>query len=406
VPRYAIPFNASIHATVGADGLALSGVVPFRETIPGRAGSALEPSGASMGSIPKLLVSILALAIPWCAQARDSRESLTVGERVFRQSCAVCHGARGRPDADNPVAMALDPPPADLSDPLFNSREPALDWELVVKHGGHALGLSDQMPAQAGNLTDEEIKAVVAYVKTLAETSDYPPGELNLLLPARTKKAYPEDEIVWHSRWEDRDGADIWRNVLEYEKRIGRRGQGILELVQEDNGFESELEEIEVGYKHALAWNLDQRYLLSGALVAAFPTDDDASVEIIPYLAYATELSPASTLQASGRLILPIDDVDQGTFELAAAMHWVWSDWPRRPVPAIEATAAVPFNPAPGEDDVAFTVLPQVRFGLTRGGHVALNLGVEIPLSNQDYDYRAHLTLLWDFADGSFFQGW
>jgi hypothetical protein len=55
---------------------------------------------------------------------------------------------------------------------------------------------------------------------------------------------------------------------------------------------------------------------------------------------------------------------------------------------------------------VQFTVVPQVRIGLTRGGHVALNLGAELPLSDQDYDWRAHLTLLWDFADGSFFKGW
>jgi hypothetical protein len=33
-------------------------------------------------------------------------------------------------------------------------------------------------------------------------------------------------------------------------------------------------------------------------------------------------------------------------------------------------------------------------------------LGAEFPLSDQDYDWRAHLVLLWDFADGSFFKGW
>jgi hypothetical protein len=51
-------------------------------------------------------------------------------------------------------------------------------------------------------------------------------------------------------------------------------------------------------------------------------------------------------------------------------------------------------------------VLPQIRIGLTRGGHVALNLGVEFPLSDQFYDRRYHLNLLWDYADGSFFKGW
>jgi hypothetical protein len=175
--------------------------------------------------------------------------------------------------------------------------------------------------------------------------------------------------------------------------------------VHEDSGEESEIEEIEVGYKHALAWSLEKSFLLSGALLVAIPTDDEESEEVIPYLAYAQVLSPRATLQASGRAILPVNDVDQGAVELAGIVHYVWSDWPRRVFPALEATATVPFESG-AEDAVQFTAVPQVRIGLTRGGHVALNLGVELPLSDQDYDYRAYLTLLWDFADGSLFQGW
>jgi hypothetical protein len=197
----------------------------------------------------------------------------------------------------------------------------------------------------------------------------------------------------------------VWRNVLELEKRIGHRGQISVELVHEDSGADSELEEIEVGYKHALAWSLERSFLLSGALLVAIPTDDEESEEIIPYLAYAQVLSPRATLQASGRAILPVDDVDQGAVELAGIVHYVWSDWPRRVFPALEATATVPFESGAG-DAVQFTLVPQLRIGLTRGGHVALNLGVELPVSDQDYDYRAYLTLLWDFADGSFFRGW
>ena len=66
--------------------------------------------------------------------------------------------------------------------------------------------------------------------------------------------------------------------------------------------------------------------------------------------------------------------------------------------------AETPFDS--DEGDLEWTALPQVRIGLTRGGHVALNLGVELPLSDQDWDERYHLTLLWDFADGGFFKGW
>jgi mono/diheme cytochrome c family protein len=148
---------------------------------------------------------------------------LEAGRQTFESVCAACHGTTGRPDPDNPVVQALDPEPADLSDPLFNSREPASDWHVVVTHGGPALGLSAAMPAQGEVLSEKQIEDVVAYAKTLADTSGYPPGELNFFLPIRTKKAYPEDEIVWKSRYSDQPGRDVWRNVLEIEKRFGKR---------------------------------------------------------------------------------------------------------------------------------------------------------------------------------------
>ena len=345
---------------------------------------------------------IAGLAMALAGTAAGETPDHAVGQRLFETTCASCHGARGKPDASSPVVQALETEPADLSDPLFNSREPALDWELVVKHGGRALGLSEQMPAWGSAFTDAEIAALVAYVKTLAPGSErYPPGELNLMLPIRTQKAFPEDEVVWKSRLEDRDGEDVWRNVLEVEKRFGRRGQGILELIEE----EGELTEVEVGWKHALTWSLERGYLLSGGAKLAMPTEGDASEELIPFLAWAQELSPKSTFQASARAVLPVDDVDAGALELAGIVHYTWSDLPQRVFPALEATATAPFESGDG-DRVQFTVVPQVRIGLTRGGHVALSLGAEIPLSDQDYDWRAHLTLLWDFADGGFFKGW
>lgn len=350
-----------------------------------------------------VILRLVALALAVMAAPAAATPDLALGERLFAQACASCHGAAGRPDPASPVVQALGIEPADLSDPLFNSREPAIDWELVVKGGGHALGLSEKMPAWGDSFTDAEIAALVAYVKTLAPGSDrYPPGELNLMLPIRTQKAFPEDEIVWKSRYESRDDEDVWRNVLEFEKRVGRRGQAILEVVEE----EGDVTEVEAGWKHALTWSLERGYLLSGGAKVAIPTQGDGDEELIPFLAWAQELSPKATFQASTRAILPFDDVDAGALELAGIVHYTWTDRPQAVFPALEATATVPLDRAAGEDRLQFTVVPQVRIGLTRGGHVALNLGAEIPLSDQDYDWRAHLTLLWDFADGSFFKGW
>ena len=86
-------------------------------------------------------------------------ESLTIGERVYTEACASCHGPQGR--GDGPAAAGLDPPPANLivHVPLHPDR---VLFEFI--HDGIAgtamLGLADRY-------TDEEIWHVINYIKTL-----------------------------------------------------------------------------------------------------------------------------------------------------------------------------------------------------------------------------------------------
>jgi mono/diheme cytochrome c family protein len=350
-----------------------------------------------------LVAAVLAVVLALPAESAD----LEAGKKIFEEVCAACHGTSGRPDPNNPTVQALDPQPADLSDPLFNSREPEADWNIVVTHGGPALGLSAVMPAQGAALKDDEIRNVVAYAKTLAPGSElYPPGELNFFLPVRTKKAFPEDEIVLKGRITDaEEGDNPWRTVLEVEKRFGKRSMGVLEVVYQDDGEDAEVTMVEAGAKTVVHWNKEKGSILSAAVVYGAATQSGESDEVIPYLAYGQRLSEKSTLQSSARVIVPVDDADQGEVELAGIVHYEWTANRRAMFPALEVTAAVPFDAEDG-DSVKWTVLPQVRVGLTRGGHVALNAGVEFPLSDQSYETRYHLVLLWDFADGSFFKGW
>jgi len=324
------------------------------------------------------------------------------GQQVYDTYCTSCHGAGGQLDASSPVVQALGVIPADFSDPLFNSREPAADWKMVIKHGGHAMGLSEQMPAQGEVLSDEQIADVTAYLKSIVDTSAFPPGEMNLMLAIRTKKAFPEDEVVYVGRYTDYEGDSAYKQVLEFEKRVGKAGQVIVELVHEREGSVSELAEAEVGYKHALSFS--QSHILSAAAVVAIPVEADGDGEFQAYLAYGKVLSPSWTFQSSLRLKFPFEGASDGEAELAGIVHYVYSPWPRRVFPALEVVASNPFRSSNG--DLEWTVMPQVRIGLTRGGHVALNLGVELPLSDQSWDRRYYVTLLWDFADGSFFQGW
>ncbi len=350
-----------------------------------------------------LVCVAMAAAFSTPLQAAD----LEAGRKTFEEVCAACHGPAGRPDPNDPVVKALDPQPADLSDPLFNSREPADDWQIVVTHGGPALGLSAVMPAQSGALKADEIANVVAYAKTLAPGSaEYPPGEMNFFLPVRTKKAFPEDEIVLKGRLTDvEEGDNPWRTVLEIEKRFGKRSMGVLEVVYEDDGEDAEVTMVEAGAKTVVHWNKEKGSILSAALVYGAATQSGESDEVIPYLAYGKRLSERSTLQSSARVIVPVDDADEGEVELASVVHYEWTVNRQAMFPALEVTATVPFDAGDG-DSVQWTAVPQVRVGLTRGGHVALNAGIEFPLSDQSYETRYHLVLLWDFADGSFFKGW
>ncbi len=144
--------------------------------------------------------------------------------------------------------------------------------------------------------------------------------------------------------------------------------------------------------------------MLSAAAVVAIPIEADGDGELQTYLAYGKVLSPSWIFQSSLRLKFPFEGASDGEAELAGIVHYVHSPWPRRVFPALEIVATNPFRSSNG--DLEWTAMPQVRIGLTRGGHVALNLGVEFPLSDQSWDQRYYMTLLWDFADGSFFQGW
>lgn len=348
----------------------------------------------------RCLLALTVLALPAMSAAASDVDA---GRIVFSMSCATCHGPEGSPDPDSPVVKGLGVVPADLSDPLFNSREPAADWEMVVMHGGDSMGLAAQMPPHRDALSDEQVANVIAYVKSIVDTSAYPPGEMNLFLPTRTKKAFPEDEVVYKGRFTDVAGENSYKNVLEIEKRVGKAGQASLELVHEKNAVRNELTEVEVGYKRAMSWS--PGHILSGAAVLAVPVDSaDGDGELQTYLAYGTGLSERWILQSSLRLKFPLDGASDGGMELAGIVHYVHSPWPRRVFPALEVIAERPFRSRNG--DLEWTALPQVRIGLTKGGHVALNLGVELPLSDQSWDERYYVTLLWDFADGGFFKGW
>jgi mono/diheme cytochrome c family protein len=353
------------------------------------------------------LLALLLVVPPPIVWADTVTVDLKRGAEIFQTNCATCHGPSGSPDPASPVVKSLLTQPANLGDPLFNSREPVSDWKIVVTHGGPALGFSQSMPAFGEVLSEADIDAVLTYVKTLGGEHDYPDGELNLFLPIRTKKAFPEDEWVWKQRYTDQDGDNTWKNTLEYEFRLGQRFQGILEVTHETKAGESSFGHFEPGFKYVLKHDRRAGKIYTLGVQAGVPLSGDEDWEFLPYLAFGRIIGDQWTFQGSSRLKLNLDNSDKSSAEFAGIAHWVHTPWPRTVFPALEVVAEVPFERSGGESAIQVSVLPQMRIGLNKRGHVALNAGVELPLNDRDrYDWRAYVFLIWDFGDGGFLEGW
>lgn len=82
-----------------------------------------------------------------------SVQTSSVGQQVYAERCAVCHGAHGQGG-----------PGARLAGGAAASRYPSVEAEETVVRDGAAAGT---MPAFKDILTPEQIRAVVAYTRSL-----------------------------------------------------------------------------------------------------------------------------------------------------------------------------------------------------------------------------------------------
>lgn len=97
----------------------------------------------------KSLVLVACIALASSAFAAD-------GAATFKAKCAMCHGADGSASTGMGKTMGLKP----LSSPEVQKMSDA-DMTALITNG------KGKMPAFKGKLSDEEISAVVKYVRTL-----------------------------------------------------------------------------------------------------------------------------------------------------------------------------------------------------------------------------------------------
>ncbi len=129
-----------------------------------------------MGPIGRALFAgmVLAVGIPAMAQADSGpkadptsaaawRAGNTSGAGNFMSYCLPCHGAEGK--GDGMLVENLDVKPRNLSDPKFMSTKPNKHLFKVIKEGGAAVGLTENMTPFMGQLSDEEIGNIVTYLR-------------------------------------------------------------------------------------------------------------------------------------------------------------------------------------------------------------------------------------------------
>lgn len=122
-----------------------------------------------------VVAAVIAVVGGWWWLQRDWREirptdhaQVTLGEAVYRQRCANCHGAdlEGQPNWRIRMPNGrLPAPPHDASGHTWHHPDQVL-FDITKQGLGPFAppGYQSDMPAFEGVLSDEEIRAVIAYI--------------------------------------------------------------------------------------------------------------------------------------------------------------------------------------------------------------------------------------------------
>jgi len=108
------------------------------------------------------LIASLAIVQPAVAQEQDGRS-------LYKTNCASCHGAQleGQPDWMSRLPNGrLPAPPHDETGHTWHHSDAQLFRIVKEGLGAIAPGYETDMPAFADRMSDDEIRAVIDYIKT------------------------------------------------------------------------------------------------------------------------------------------------------------------------------------------------------------------------------------------------
>jgi hypothetical protein len=331
---------------------------------------------------------------------------------LYQSGCAACHGVDGRGVPRSTVGFET--PLPDFTDCEFTTSEADFDWNAVVHLGGPARALDRSMPAFGDALSQEDIQGIIEHVRGFCTSRGWPHGDLNLPRPLVTNKAFPENEAFVRV-------AQPHENFVEtrfvYERRIAARSQ--IELIVPFNvhlafgRWQRGLGDMAVGFKHVLAHTHDAGAIVSAGAELTFPTGKEElglgnRLRVLDTFAAYGQLLPANMfLHVQLGLEAPLNIAtaeDEVYWRTAGGITFAQGIWGRAWSPMIELLGARELY---ADGRVNWVTVPQLQVTLSRRQHIAMNIGMHVPLTvPRAQPARLMAYLLWDWFDGSPLDGW
>jgi cytochrome c6 len=111
------------------------------------------------------LVLIVAATVCPVAAAADA----AAGAKIFAERCARCHGKDGKGNGPDLAKLHPSSSPVDWTRPVVMNQWSDQEIIDIITKGGKAVGSSAVMPPFKGKLSEDQIKDMLAFIRTLAK---------------------------------------------------------------------------------------------------------------------------------------------------------------------------------------------------------------------------------------------
>jgi mono/diheme cytochrome c family protein len=365
-------------------------------------------------SVPLFVWVAMMLCVRAALAQQPDRAGMT-GEQLFKRACVACHAADGKGQPLEVRGFEVDPP--DFTDCHLTTPEADLDWISIIHRGGRARSFNRMMPSFGDELTDVEIDRLVSYLRTFCREPGWPRGDLNLPRPFVTEKAFPENEAVLTTAISPSHDKAVTNDFL-YEHRIGKRGQYEINVplaFQQGSGgaWAAGVGDLSAAYKHVLFDSLAKGSILSAGGEIKFPTGRESSglgggVTVFEaFGAFSKTLGVDGFLHVHAGIEVPSNSAEAAkeTFWRAAAgKSYMNQRFGRAWTPMLELLAAREIVSGAHPE---WDIVPQMQVSLSDRQHVLMSVGVDVPVNaRKERGSSVLMYLLWDWFDGSLFDGW